>query len=319
MIRIYECGVCHNTIGNQEYVVREMMFGLREKFIYFQCSFCGCLQISEPPDNMQPYYPTDSYYSYNVLMKPKSLGSNFFLFFKNLIITSILSKNSLFYKCCCKIWPSLNNFYKWMKYIKGLRHSSKILDIGSGNGTFLLDLNDLGFTNLTGVDPFIVENINYECGIKILKKNINEVEGEFDLITLNHSLEHMPNPHDVFKKLNNLISSDGYLLIHIPVADSFAWRKYGVNWYQLDAPRHFFLHTIHSISILAKENGFILTNILYDSSELQFSASQKYTLDKTFFEAEIIDPGKLKMQKKCAQLLNEQGDGDQACFILKKN
>jgi 2-polyprenyl-3-methyl-5-hydroxy-6-metoxy-1,4-benzoquinol methylase len=317
MIRDYKCEICNNATGNQEYVAREMMFGLREKFIYFQCSFCGCLQIAESPNNMQPYY--QSYHSHIAQINRKQSGSKILLIFKSLIVISILSRNSLFYKCCCKIRPSLNNFYKWMKYTRGLKHSSKILDIGSGDGAFLLDLNDLGFTNLTGVDQFIVENINYECGVRILKKEMSEIEGEFDLITLNHSLEHMPNPHSVFKKLNSLISSDGHLLIRIPLADSFAWRKYGVNWYQIDAPRHFFLHTINSISILAKENGLTLTNVFYDSSELQFSASQKYTLDKSLLEAEIIDRQKLKMQKKWARLLNEQGDGDQACFILRKN
>jgi hypothetical protein len=39
-----------------------MMHGRREEFTYFQCLHCGCLQISEIPEDMSPYYP-NNYYS----------------------------------------------------------------------------------------------------------------------------------------------------------------------------------------------------------------------------------------------------------------
>jgi len=50
----------------------------------------------------------------------------------------------------------------------------------------------------------------------------------------------MPNPRNVFEKISGLLSDEGTLLIRIPVMDCFAWKEYGVNWFQLDAPRHFF-------------------------------------------------------------------------------
>jgi 2-polyprenyl-3-methyl-5-hydroxy-6-metoxy-1,4-benzoquinol methylase len=75
---------------------------------------------------------------------------------------------------------------------------------------------------------------------------------------LHHSFEHMDNPCGVLKQIDKLLNPDGELLIRIPVSDSFAWRKYGVDWFQLDAPRHFFLHTTKSIALLAKNSGFVL-------------------------------------------------------------
>src|SRR5262245_27486287 len=59
------CCISGSTAGNH-YVAREMMFGLREQFRYFECSSCGCVQIQNPPSDVGRYYP-DNYYSFNRL------------------------------------------------------------------------------------------------------------------------------------------------------------------------------------------------------------------------------------------------------------
>ena len=47
-----KCRICNNIEGNKTYEVREMMWGLRETFAYFQCSKCECFQISQIPSDM---------------------------------------------------------------------------------------------------------------------------------------------------------------------------------------------------------------------------------------------------------------------------
>src|SRR5882757_7251102 len=63
------CKICGNSALNIPFTAREMMFGLRDEFEYFECSSCGCVQISEIPTNMEPYYPT-KYYSFLKLHEP---------------------------------------------------------------------------------------------------------------------------------------------------------------------------------------------------------------------------------------------------------
>ena len=53
------CKICFSNKNNKTYVAREMMFGLREEFIYFECSNCGCLQIKDIPKDISKYYPKD--------------------------------------------------------------------------------------------------------------------------------------------------------------------------------------------------------------------------------------------------------------------
>ena len=63
---------------------------------------------------------------------------------------------------------------------------------------FLNYLNGLGFTNLTGIDPFLESDIYYPNGVKVLRKGISELEGTYKVIMLHHSFEHMSEPLDVF-------------------------------------------------------------------------------------------------------------------------
>ena len=60
----FECKICQNTKGNEPYIVKEMMFGMRHEFTYIKCLKCGCLQIKQIPNNISDYYPKEQYYSF---------------------------------------------------------------------------------------------------------------------------------------------------------------------------------------------------------------------------------------------------------------
>src|SRR5213594_710337 len=51
------CKICSTEAEHESYRVREMQFGTREEFIYFQCVHCGCLQLRDIPANLAKYYP----------------------------------------------------------------------------------------------------------------------------------------------------------------------------------------------------------------------------------------------------------------------
>ena len=61
--KICKCKVCGKTDENNCYDVREMFFGTKEVFAYFECSHCHCMQIMDIPDDMERYYG-DDYYSF---------------------------------------------------------------------------------------------------------------------------------------------------------------------------------------------------------------------------------------------------------------
>ena len=74
------------------------------------------------------------------------------------------------------------NIATWLAPLR-LSHNSAILDVGSGNGHLLAQLRDVGFTRLTGVDPYLPAG-TVRSGMSLLKNDIAEVGGRFDLVII---------------------------------------------------------------------------------------------------------------------------------------
>lgn len=316
------CGICQNTSGNRNYVVQEMMLGTREKFAYFKCAVCGCLQIHNVPADIARYYP-NTYYS----LQPQENKKNSFLkkILKKQRLKYCLGERSFTNKIVTKLYKP-PQYFKWFEGLN-LKTDSKILDVGCGSGDLLLGMSNEGFTNLSGVDPFIANDIRYKNNVTIHKCDISDLRSKFDCIMMHHSFEHAENPLVLLAKIREVLADNGCILIRIPLCDSYAWRTYQEHWVQLDAPRHFFLHTKKSISLLADTAGLRITDIVYDSNEFQFLGSEQYkqgiplNASHSFTnspEGNIFTKEEVIQYKKLAAKLNDEQDGDQACFYLRK-
>jgi SAM-dependent methyltransferase len=313
------CKICSNKDGNKFYSVREMQFGIRDGFNYYECCKCGCLQLVNPPENLTKYYPQE-YFSFKIfkesyLKEKLNIYRDRYSFDMNNLIGRIIHKRL-----------GDPTYITWLKNTN-VNLDSKILDIGCGNGKLLYRMGNLGFKNLLGIDNFIEKEIKYRNGVRISKKSLNEVNGKFDFIMMHHSLEHMEDQHYAFNRLTELVLPGKFLLIRIPTCSSYAWRNYKENWLSLDAPRHFFNHSLKSIKLLIEQYGFEITNIEYDSRSIQLWGSEQYKMDipltddnsyfvntnSTIFTKEQID----SFEKETIRL-NENGDGDQVVLFLRK-
>src|SRR6185295_7824147 len=96
---------------------------------------------------------------------------------------------------------------------------------------------------------------DYGNGVRILKRGLDHLDGEYDFVMLHHSFEHIPDSAAALAALGRRLAPGGTLLIRIPVADSFARQHYGINWLNWDAPRHLYLHTRRSMELLAASAG----------------------------------------------------------------
>ena len=309
------CKICKNEQDNIIFIAQEKMFNIKEQFQYLACAKCGCLQIKNIPTDVEKYYPSD-YYSYNIDLPLSNLLQLIKDYLKRVCITWRIYNSGIIGNFSFSIYKD----FPWI--MKGkLHHNSSILDVGCGNGNLLLWMHRFGFKKLKGIDPYIEKDIEYPTGISIKKCFLQEETGLYDFIMLHHSFEHMENPWGVFKEIYRLLDPKGYALIRIPVAQSYAWRKYKTNWVQLDAPRHFFIHSVQSMSILAEEAGLKLTKVMYDSNALQFVGSEKYLRNIPFAQpdTDVFTKKEIRQFSKAATLLNRTNDGDSACFFFTKN
>ncbi len=327
-----KCRICNNAQNNTTYHVTEMMFGYKDNFTYFQCSKCKCLQIAEIPSDMSKYYPSN-YVTFSLQRSTHNCGKVksgvMKLFRKERDKYAVLNKGIiglLLYRKFPK--ESLRNLFG-LHHLSGVRLTkhSNILDVGCGAGSDLYAMRELGFKNLLGVDPYIKEDIEYDNGLRILKKTIHHVDGEFDYIVFHHSFEHTADPLETLQSVSRLLSKEGVCHIRIPTVSSYAWEHYGVNWVQLDAPRHFFLHSVESIKILAEKANLSLETVVFDSTGFQFWGSEQYIkgiplISDRSYEIDpsnsMFSDAQIKVFKQKAKQLNSENRGDEAVFYLSK-
>src|SRR5262249_30752954 len=168
-------------------------------------------------------------------------------------------------------------------------------------------------------DPYIESDIKYENGALVKKSTIHDCSQEWDIIAFNHSFEHLPDPFETLQAVARLLSEDGVCLIRIPTVSSYAWRYYGIDWVQLDAPRHFFLHSLESIKMLSTMSGFYIFDIFFDSTEFQFVGSEMYRRNIPLCsDTHIFSAAEIDKYKSLAEQLNNENQGDQAAFYLKR-
>jgi SAM-dependent methyltransferase len=313
------CTICNSNSNNKILKVREMYFGTRELFDYLECSNCGCLQLLNLPKDYSLHYPKD-YFTFQ--QKHEGKIKSWLNRFRD---RAAMGEESFLGNILFKKFGE-PTYVSRMKII-GVEFKDSILDVGCGKGMLLHKMKETGFNNVIGIDPFIDETIIYNNGLKILNKNFEELEGKFDLIMFNHSFEHMEKPLEVMKHSNNILNNNKYLLIRIPVADSYAFKHYQENWCSLDAPRHLFLHTKKSIELLAKESGFEIRKINYDSRSWQLWGSEQYSNDISLMDEKsyYLNPNKsIFSEEEIAEFekqtieLNKNKEGDQAEFYLQK-
>lgn len=304
------CIVCGNQEENKFFNVREMMFGTGDVFLYMECGHCRSIQITEIPADLGRYYPTN-YYSF----KQDEEDVN----------ASVKSKLTRVINEKVKVKQQVESL-KWINKLPTTK-DDPVLDVGCGTGKLLLDMQAKGFLNLTGCDPYLNADIQYENGPMVYKKEVYEMSGTYKLIMMHHSFEHMAEPYRVLNKIATLLAPDGVLLIRIPVAQSFVFERYKEHWVQLDAPRHILIPSVAGMKILCNNSGLEVKDVDFDSKAFQFYGSEQYKMGIPLMsEQTYVNNPNQKLFKRyeiwrfklMAYWLNRTGRGDSAIYYIRK-
>lgn len=333
----FTCKVCGKESNVRSVMIKEMLNGTNDEFEYYECEHCKSLQIKNIPDNLYQYYQQE-YYSFKTMNKLiKTVKSHLY---KNYLygnfIGGLLSRFIEDNKELFIILSELLNYGI-------IDENSRILDIGCGNGDFLDDLANVGFKNLNGLEPYIEQDLQTE-NFTIYKNVLREfnLKKEYDLIFLKDSLEHMDNPYEDLLKVKSLLSDDGAILISIPVKTEYFWDLYGVNWFQLDAPRHLVIPTLEGMKTLMENLDLRIERTIFNSTPYSVIISEDYSngesmysegsfssrnsfknefnkhfkkLDLKFMDGKVT----FKQLNKYVDELNEKQKSEHAVFLIRKN
>jgi SAM-dependent methyltransferase len=320
------CPACWSE-KSRRFVAREMLYGTGEEFEYAECLECLTLHLVDVPTDLSRFYPPDYLGSFDGVSDPRVARARLALqrCKTRLSLAGQSSLAGLFTRLGANYQPPgwVDFDWQWLKKT-GASTDSRILEVGCGPGWLLHSLQRLGFKYITGLDTYQERVLP---GLLVHRFDIENLSGQFDVIMLHHSLEHMHEPRRVLSTLVRLLDDRGTILIRIPVSGCWAWKTYGADWVQLDAPRHLVIPSIEGMRKLVAHSGLRISDIVFDSTALQLYGSEQYRRgiplrdSRSHFvnpKGGLFSPAEIEKFDIHARQLNELGEADQAAFYLQR-
>ena len=264
MKQIEECKLCggknFKTLGKQE----DKNFHILGEFSLEGCWNCKVIwtnpQLSTEKD-FETYYSND-YYAFREIIKGSEL--------KKARLMALLYE-VYYHDWVCN--PLLKYFLLPIKFlVRGtkIHPGKKLLDVGCGSGQFLYEMKQFGM-DVYGIEPGKITKSNLNIKPDLIKAKYKKES--FDLITMNHVLQHVDNPKEMIKDIHKILKQDGLFIVSISNLRSLAHALFKEDWFQLDIPRHLFNISDKRLIRFLEENGFKVIKNRHNSRPNQFVMS----------------------------------------------
>ena len=215
-----KCIICHNDQNLSNYLEKEGI-------MYSKCLQCGLIfrKTKIETNEMQKTYNDKNYFS----------G-----YLEN-------------YKEFIKIFNQMLNL------IEKYKAPGKILDIGCGLGLFLYLAKKRGWeANGIEVSKFASNFANNKLKLNVINSdNLDTFQDNFfDVIVVNHVLEHIENPLVILKQIKKKLNINGFLFIGVPNIEGLFPRFQKENWPSLQPLAHIYQFTPKTLKLLLQKIGF---------------------------------------------------------------
>ena len=191
-----------------------------------------------------------------------------------------------------RVYQVIKNYSikKKLKMVNNLkRDKGLLLDIGCGTGDFLAACQKGGWS-IVGIEPndkarqLTKGKLGTEDSVsQDIHSVLESYKGQFDVITMWHVLEHIPNLLEYIEQLKFLLKPTGCLVIAVPNFKSYDAVHYKEHWAAYDVPRHLWHFSEHSIEHLFDKFNFKVFKTLpmvFDSFYVSL-LSEKYKTGKS--------------------------------------
>jgi 2-polyprenyl-3-methyl-5-hydroxy-6-metoxy-1,4-benzoquinol methylase len=253
--RVDYCPVCESALKDHALIVKDYMVS-GESFAISRCRQCSFHYTNPRPtkEELGKYYESDRYLSHQ--SKQKSLFGTLYEWARN---------------------KALQQKLKWVEEYAG---KDKLLDYGCGAGYFMKYAEKQGW-KAYGVEPNEKARALAKGNFKgEVYSTLDEMHKQkFDVITLFHVLEHVPDLNETLRKLRKRLHKKGTLFIALPNHESYDAKKYTELWAAWDVPRHLYHFNQHTASLLFKKHKLKLEAILPMKMDAYYVSllSEQYT------------------------------------------
>ncbi len=155
----------------------------------------------------------------------------------------------------------------------------RLLDVGCGSGAYAVSVQRLGW-QVEGVEPDArATMLARQEGVTVYQSRIEDVDLSdkmYDVITLWHTLEHIPLPVPVLRKLRSLLKNDGLLIVETPNIFGWGAKLMGEFWFHWDLPRHQLHFSPKSLQHALELGGFRLIHMDHLPNPHGFAGSVGY-------------------------------------------
>lgn len=277
------CPICGHNTATRLFESRDRIHALPGVFAIFRCQHCLATFIQPwlTYGELAVYYPRN----YGGYRHSRSLDRKNYRGLRRFVLESYYGYPSPDDKRHSLLSRSIGFLLSFViaKDAIPYQGEGKFLDVGCGGGSYLYRLKQWGW-DVYGVEPS-------ESGVQQARAlGLDVRHGElvdahfpsnfFDVVRLNHVLEHLPEPKETFHEARRILKSDGIVLVTVPNSRSLNFWLFGENWYGLDAPRHVITYCPQAIEVLCNSTGFEVAKIQFHSGAFNFVRSVKYFLEE---------------------------------------
>ncbi|MFH1239562.1 MAG: class I SAM-dependent methyltransferase [bacterium] len=227
------CPLCESAKQDNLYSSCDFRYSISsDRFSLAKCKACGFIFLNPRPakEDIAKFYPGD----FN--RRP----------------------DSVLYKLIAPSFKAARQ--QTIRALKIIKGRGKVLDIGCGNGDFLLAMYEQGY-DVSGAEPNAAAEEFCPAQIRgrIVYKNLEDCafsNQSFDIVTSFQSLEHAHDLNGLLAEVSRILKDDGLLYLCLPSADFFEARFFKAYYYNLEVPRHLYFFNKKSLEAILSKHGF---------------------------------------------------------------
>lgn len=163
----------------------------------------------------------------------------------------------------------------------------KVLDVGCGDGRFLFRMHQAGWSaagldfDLNAIDAAQSKYGKYGFELKNCDLfSARFPDNTFDAVTMNHVIEHVPEPVELLAEVKRILKPGGRLVSITPNAQSWAHSIFADCWRGLEIPRHLQIFSLPALANCAQKAAFTKIEVKSSAARADFIFGGSYANKK---------------------------------------